>query len=541
MDYNVFYSWQSDLPNATNRGFIESCLKSAIKELKESDNFHVELNLDRDTKDELGTPDIVNTIFSKIERSKIFVADISIINSESSSRKTPNPNVLIELGFASKVLGWERVICLFNTDYGNYIDLPFDLKFRRPLTYSLKGKEKSKVKDNLKKVIKDTIQELYTKGMLNDELNDYLKMQVDTQIMSIINNLGKILCGYEGKKMQDKYDWLLNLGLEEIKEIIVKRKFLGFQVFKNFKNIEVELTNILKNITASNYYKREIGIAIVKIIKWINHFDKFNSLRQSPDLFVSTSEKTNEYNALFNQDLNPNNDEGYILIKILDDSKAQVVDFGEIQEKEKINLMLNYVYIKENYSELYSKLIYEFNQLIKKWLSLTNGEFIVDNLNHFEIKKETIQKKIERNISKPETLKHNALSEMDVAILDKLFNVFSGSIMHSFFEYLAETRSVLINQATIFDEEIKVFLSPHNRLRNKQLEEAKVQFFSDFENFLSFTTQFHTYNGGITARFKAKTDKEEEIYLGMVRNLYKKWSEFLEVVAKEAPNYIIKG
>ncbi|MEY2369870.1 hypothetical protein [Lysinibacillus capsici] len=200
MDYNVFYSWQSDLPNATNRGFIESCLKSAIKELKESDNFHVELNLDRDTKDELGTPDIVNTIFSKIERSKIFVADISMINSESSSRKTPNPNVLIELGFASKVLGWERVICLFNTDYGNYIDLPFDLKFRRPLTYSLKGKEKSKVKDNLKKVIKDTIQELYTKGMLNDELNDYLKMQVDTQIMSIINNLGKILCGYEGKK-----------------------------------------------------------------------------------------------------------------------------------------------------------------------------------------------------------------------------------------------------------------------------------------------------------------------------------------------------
>ena len=30
----IFYSWQSDLANSTNRGFIEDCLKKAVKNLK---------------------------------------------------------------------------------------------------------------------------------------------------------------------------------------------------------------------------------------------------------------------------------------------------------------------------------------------------------------------------------------------------------------------------------------------------------------------------------------------------------------------------
>lgn len=386
MNYNVFYSWQSDLPNSSNRGFIESCIKSAIKELKMSEHFHLELNLDRDTKDELGTPDIVSTIFSKIDRSKIFIADISIINSISEDRKTANPNVLFELGYASKVLGWDKIICLFNTDYGDFNDLPFDLKFRRPLSYGLKGQEKNKVKERLTKIIKETIQTLHSKGMLDDDLNDYLKMQVDTQILSIINNLDKILFDYDEDMSMVRFSRMLSLDYEGIKDKIVKRRFLGFQVFKNFKKIELELTNILMNITASTYFKKEIGIIIVNLIKWINRFDKFNSLRQSPDLFVSNGEKTDKYKTVFSQDINPKNEEGYLLLEVIDDSRGRVIDSGQIQEKQKVDSMLNYFFINEKHSTLYVGLIHDFIQLIDKWISLTNDEFLIDNLNHFEIK-----------------------------------------------------------------------------------------------------------------------------------------------------------
>lgn len=47
----VFYSWQSDLPNATNRGFIEDCLDRALEELH-AEGVRV-LEADRDTKGEL--------------------------------------------------------------------------------------------------------------------------------------------------------------------------------------------------------------------------------------------------------------------------------------------------------------------------------------------------------------------------------------------------------------------------------------------------------------------------------------------------------
>jgi len=49
MKYIIFYSWQSDLPNNTNRGFIESIIDGGIK-LYDHAQFNIEFALDRDTK-----------------------------------------------------------------------------------------------------------------------------------------------------------------------------------------------------------------------------------------------------------------------------------------------------------------------------------------------------------------------------------------------------------------------------------------------------------------------------------------------------------
>lgn len=135
MKFNIFYSWQSDLPNKTNRSAIENALKKAIQRIKKNE-LNLEIAIDRDTKGLSGTPDINEAIFTKIKESHIFVGDISIINSESNSdKKCPNPNVLLELGFAVGVLSWDRVISVINKHYGSPEDLPFDLRFRRHLQY----------------------------------------------------------------------------------------------------------------------------------------------------------------------------------------------------------------------------------------------------------------------------------------------------------------------------------------------------------------------------------------------------------------------
>lgn len=143
----VFYSWQSDLPNPSNRGFIEAALAKAAKAIASDESIEVEPVIDRDTSGVGGSPDISATIFGKIEKADVFVADVSIINKDATDRKVPNPNVLIELGYALKVLGHNRVILVMNKEFGGLELLPFDLKTRRVLVYDTAQDKKKEAGD----------------------------------------------------------------------------------------------------------------------------------------------------------------------------------------------------------------------------------------------------------------------------------------------------------------------------------------------------------------------------------------------------------
>ena len=138
----VFYSWQSDLPNATNRGFIEKALENACKAIQASLPHTIGPIIDRDTKGVPGSPEIARTIFGKIDQAQVVVCDVSIINStclkhDGPARATPNPNVLIELGYALKALEDKCVILIMNVAYGGIELLPFDLKTRRTIAYNV--------------------------------------------------------------------------------------------------------------------------------------------------------------------------------------------------------------------------------------------------------------------------------------------------------------------------------------------------------------------------------------------------------------------
>jgi hypothetical protein len=157
----IFYSWQSDLPNSTNRGFIQFALEQAAKEIRGDDSIAVEPVIDRDTAGIPGSPDIAATILEKINQCDIFACDVSIINQGSETRLAPNPNVLIELGYALKRLGWGRIIMIQNTEFGNVEDLPFDLKMKRIITYASserddnRSDERKKLKSKLVLALKE--------------------------------------------------------------------------------------------------------------------------------------------------------------------------------------------------------------------------------------------------------------------------------------------------------------------------------------------------------------------------------------------------
>jgi hypothetical protein len=133
MGRSVFWSWQSDQPARETRNLIQEALKSAISELAAEMEGADRPEIDHDTRGVPGTPDITATILAKIERASVFVADVTPIAVTSGGKHVANPNVLIELGYAKKALGLDRIIMVWNTSLTNARpeDLPFDMRHRR--------------------------------------------------------------------------------------------------------------------------------------------------------------------------------------------------------------------------------------------------------------------------------------------------------------------------------------------------------------------------------------------------------------------------
>jgi len=140
-EFKVFYAWQSDLPNATNRGFIQDALAKACSEIANNPEIEESPRVDQDTKDLPGSPLIPAAIMQKIDECQAFIADASQCFTGPKSKVAPNPNVLYELGYAVARLGWDRVTLVVNENYGPVESLPFDIEKRRAIKYTAKEGE----------------------------------------------------------------------------------------------------------------------------------------------------------------------------------------------------------------------------------------------------------------------------------------------------------------------------------------------------------------------------------------------------------------
>ena len=162
MDHcTIFYSWQSDVK--ASRNFISDCMKRLPQKLVDL----AAIEISRDTEGIAGAPNIGDTIYEKIDRADIFVADVTIINAGTTGRKTPNPNVLIELGYSIKTLGWNRIILLYDRDFGTVEELPFDINHQRMTGYSLEEESKSQARDTVINHIAATVELLKEQHILH--------------------------------------------------------------------------------------------------------------------------------------------------------------------------------------------------------------------------------------------------------------------------------------------------------------------------------------------------------------------------------------
>lgn len=182
----IFYSWQSDLSSQFTKGFFREAIQQAVTD-KETVSPEITIIVDEATSNTAGSPEIPDTILDKLNRCDIFIGDLSIINNNQNEfRKTPNPNVLFETGYARAILGWSRIIMLFNSAYGDINDLPFDLNKRRITKINCSNKEKRKeqlgiIRKALFEGIGSIIQKGPIKPFVHSDNKSLLKVENDNK------------------------------------------------------------------------------------------------------------------------------------------------------------------------------------------------------------------------------------------------------------------------------------------------------------------------------------------------------------------------
>ena len=137
--YTLFYSWQSDDPKS--RKILDEALKALKRNLAQR---RIELTIDSSTLGESGMPSIDQTILHKIDTCDIFLADITPVanyeklegNGQKVKKEVPNPNVLLELGYAMSALGVGYVIPVAHRGKWVAGNLPFDVNHRSIYTFT---------------------------------------------------------------------------------------------------------------------------------------------------------------------------------------------------------------------------------------------------------------------------------------------------------------------------------------------------------------------------------------------------------------------
>lgn len=382
---NIFFSWQSDTSLKNNKNFIEDCIKVAIKEVNSENKFLVDFQLDKDTTGEPGNPEIIKTILDKIDNCKIFVCDLSIINQDYAGKKTPNPNVIFELGYAIKSLGWEKVICVVNQEYGVLENMPFDIRHRRLLAYNLSIKDKKVERRKIIDAIKLNINILKERGLIHDELDDYFKCDIDTEFITICNHLRKVVLEKKDNNLLNDIGVILNLDHDELISRIANRKVLGFHLFKHFELNVQSTKKLIDNVVSVSNFKKEKLVILVKLKEWLEWYNKFTNSRTFNDLFLK-QERSETYKLISSND--PKLADRLILGRLLPDNKVSVEDFGDISFKPRIKDAVYYHQINPVHLKNYSNLLYSFVQITNEWLDKTGGEFILDTHKQFEIKQQ---------------------------------------------------------------------------------------------------------------------------------------------------------
>lgn len=364
MKVNIFYSWQSDLLPKTNRNFIEDAIKKALKGINKDNK--IIACIDRDTKGELGSPEIQSSVFNKINHSKFFVCDVSL-----NDNQVPNPNVLIELGYAIKVLGWNKIICLFNSYTGKVEDLPFDINHNRVTQYT---PDKKGEKGRIAEIIALNIDSLFKKGALYNPIEDHIKKKIDYIVLRIARNIVDIFDFEKTVNLSTRLPELEKMSIKDMAYLLSQSETLGYYFLYNYDDSQLQLETILNQLLSCNYFADSWCATVIHLIDWIDIWNHTVDPHFSPNLFQSVADSDYIIKDMHKE--NPKNPpNSVVLLKHYKDNKYTVVQGGSFGGNKLGNKLVR---LQDCYGYIFACRIKEFLLHLDYWLEESGSEIILD-------------------------------------------------------------------------------------------------------------------------------------------------------------------
>lgn len=211
--------------------------------------------------------------------------------------------------------------------------------------------------------------DLIRQTILNKEkkyLVDYIKNKISNDIFVVLYFLKKIIHGYnlDSNTLENIFN-TVSYSKNEILNSTKNQNYLGFQIFKNTDEVRSLFGKALDDNLILKYSSHVDSICILRIA---NNLARLESILKNENNFDNCAESGIEFTIVNGKDINPENDEKYLLLKKTTHSNRFVVYDSGFFEKEKIDKLLNRFVLKRDSAMEVANLLFETFTLMKHWL-----------------------------------------------------------------------------------------------------------------------------------------------------------------------------
>lgn len=218
--------------------------------------------------------------------------------------------------------------------------------------------------------------ENYSKNKLNKEIFEYCQIGVNNEILSISNQIHKIIHPLKGYKYKDSIFEIFNLSESQLEEILKNNEFLGFQVYKHWEVTINHLEKLLENPLILRNFDDDIIKCVISILK---HIYRLKNLLDGKDLYYDTGKHSTEYIVVKGTDINKENKlypDRYLLMKPIDSKHSVVIDFGDIYQYNK-DKYLKVFKINDKYVSILALEICTLLKDFNTWNKLIGNQLIL--------------------------------------------------------------------------------------------------------------------------------------------------------------------